>query len=43
MFPRRQFGQILGLLFLIADQDNPLNETHNETHRPTEDGSEMYL
>lgn len=39
MFPRRQFGQILGLLLLIADQDNPLNETH----RPTEDESEMHL
>lgn len=39
MFPRCQFGQILGLLFLSANQDDPLKETH----RPTEVESEVSL
>lgn len=39
MFPRCQFGQILGLLFLSANQDDPLNETH----RPTEVENEVSL
>lgn len=39
MFPRCQFGQILGLLFLSANQDDPLKETH----RPTEVEIEVSL